>query len=420
MKETKIKSIEAREVLDSRRNPTIEVKLITYQGVFLDSVPSGASKGKYEAKELRDKNGGVKKAVENVNKIIAPVLKKENSLDQKRVDKILIQLDGTKNKSKLGANSILGVSMAVCRAGAAAQNLPLYKYISQLISPVVNSTNSTAVENVLYLPIPCFNIINGGKHAKDGLAIQEFMVIPQAKTFEENFQIGKEVFTTLKKILEKRIGSSFLKIGDEGGFVPSISKTQEALDLIIGTIKEAGRQKTTKIGLDCAASHFWKKGKYRLDQKVFQQEDLIDFYRFFIKKYPISLLEDPFAEEDLRGFKRITQKFGKKIIIVGDDLTTTNPQRIKLAKKQRLCNGIIIKPNQIGTISETLEAAKLAKSFGWKIIVSHRSGETKDDFIADLAVGIKADFIKAGAPGPKERMAKYNRLLEIEKEHRNF
>ena len=258
------------------------------------------------------------------------------------------------------------------------------------------------------------------------------MVVPQAKTFQENFQIGKEVFITLKKILEKKIGKSSLlnsagdgitgseatslKIGDEGGFTPPISKTQEALDLLIGAIKEAGCQKTTKIGLDCAASHYWKKGKYRLDQRVFRQEDLIDFYRFFIEEYPISFLEDPFAEEDLRGFKKITQKLGEKVIIVGDDLTVTNTGRIKLAKQQRLCNGIIIKPNQIGTITETLTAAKLAKSCGWKIVVSHRSGETKDDFIADLAVGVGADFIKAGAPGPKERMAKYNRLLEIERE----
>jgi enolase len=413
MKENKIKSIKAREILDSRGNPTIEVKLITQHGVFLDSVPSGASKGKYEAKELRDKNGGVRKAVENANKIIAPVLKKENSLDQKRVDKILIQLDGTKNKSKLGANAILGVSMAVCRAGATTKGIPLYAHISEIFNYKLQTTNYK-------LPQPCFNIINGGKHAKGELDIQEFMIIPQAKTFQENFQRGKEVFATLKKILEKRIGKSSLKVGDEGGFAPTISKTQEALDLLIGAIKEAGCQKTVKIGLDCAASYFWKKGKYRLDQRLFRQEDLIDFYRFFIKKYPISLLEDPFAEEDLRGFKKITQKFGKKIIIVGDDLTTTNPQRIKLAKQQRLCNGIVIKPNQIGTITETLTAAKLAKSFGWKIVVSHRSGETKDDFIADLAVGIGADFIKAGAPGPKERMAKYNRLLEIEKEIKNF
>lgn len=399
----KIKSIQAREILDSRGSPTIEVELITYQGFFRASVPSGVSRGKYEAKELRDKDGGVKKAVENVNKIIAPVLKKENSLDQKRVDKILIQLDGTKNKSNLGANAILGVSMVVCRAGAREKNLSLWQYINRL---------SFAKSK---LPKPCFNIINGGKHAAEGLDIQEFMVIPQAKTFQENLQIGKEVFATLKKILEKRIGPSFLKVGDEGGFAPPISKTQEALDLISGAIKEAGYQKTAKIGLDCAASHFLKEGKYRLDQRVFPQEDLIYFYRLFIEKYPISLLEDPFGEEDFDGFKKITQKFGRKVIIVGDDLTTTNLERIKLARKKKLCNGIILKVNQIGTISETLEAAKLAKSFGWKIVVSHRSGETTDDFIADLAVGVGADFIKAGAPEPKERMAKYNRLLEIEK-----
>ncbi len=364
-----IKSLRAREILDSRGKSTVEVELETSNGVFVASVPSGISQGKYEAVGLK-----AEKAIKNVNEIIAPELKGKDPRKQKEIDELMIELDGTENKSKLGANAILAVSIAVCRAGAAAENISLWKYISQ--------TAKTKPD----LPAPSVLLIEGGAHAKNKLDFQEFMIVMK-------FLQAKEIYQKLGDILGADLGY-------EGGFAPQISTAKEALDLI----SEAAEGYNVKIGLDCAASQF-KKNKYSLN-----------FYQNLIKKYPIIFLEDPFGEENWDGFQKITKKIGDRVIIIGDDLLTTNIKRIKEAKNKKACNGAIIKPNQIGTVTETFEAAKLAKSFGWKIMVSHRGGDTLDNFIADLAVGIGADFIKSGGPFKPERVAKYNRLLEIEKE----
>lgn len=432
-----IKSIKAREILDSRGNPTLEVELTADFGKFLASVPSGASTGKYEAVELRDggkryKGKGVLKAVANVNEIIAPKLKGKDATQQKQIDDLMIKLDGTKNKAKLGANAMVGVSMAVCRAGAVAKNLPLFKYIAEL------SENYSP----LILPTPCFNIINGGAHAGNNLNIQEFMVVPyagsfkkiqpgrlnvvknrpQVKPFAMSLQMGAEIYQELKKTIKKKYTKLATNIGDEGGFAVPVDLPGEALSLISKAIKNLNYKRKTKIILDVAASQFYKKTTYETQMGRFSREDLTKYYLKLIKKYPVIALEDPFAEGDLKGWKLLKNKIQavrSKVIIIGDDLTVTNPSRIKLAFREKLCNGVIIKVNQIGTITETIRAVTIAKSYGWKIMVSHRSGETKDDFIADLSVGIGADFIKSGAPARGERVAKYNRLLKIEEELKN-
>lgn len=409
-KSSKIKTIKAREILDSRGNPTVEVDLITEQGLFRASVPSGASKGKYEAMELRDggkryQGQGVEKAVRNVNKIIAPKLKGKDVIRQKEIDNLMIKLDGTENKSKLGANAILPVSIAVCRAGAAAKNLSLYSYIAQL------AENSSPLTE---LPSPAFNIINGGVHAGNELDFQEFMIVPQAKIFKKSLEIASEIYQELKNIIKEKYLGSAINLGDEGGFAPPVRAPEEALNLILEAAQNLGYQKKFKIILDVAASQFFIDEKYKLKIGVFTKEELLNYYLDLIEKYPIIGIEDPFAEEDWQGFRRITKTFGKKIIILGDDLLATNPKRIKEAHQKKACSGLILKPNQIGTVTETIEAAKLVSQYGWKIMVSHRSGETCDDFISDLAVGIGADFIKAGAPARGERVAKYNRLLRIE------
>jgi len=435
-KNSKIKNIKAREILDSRGNPTIEVELETDFGVFRGSVPSGASKGKYEAMELRDgldarpsreaggpvlgkryHGMGVLKAVKNVNEIIGPKLIGEDTANQTKIDEILINLDGTENKAKLGANAILPVSMAVCRAAAAAKNLSLYQHINEIYTGLT-CVKLTPVRPVS-LPIPCFNVINGGAHAGNDLDVQEFMIVPQKMSFSENLQVASEIYHQLKEILEKKFGKLATNLGDEGGFAPPIRFPQEAIELILEAAKKLNYE--VKIILDVAASQFFKNGKYRMKIGVFSREGLLNYYSDLIQKYPIMGLEDPFSEDDFAGWKMLNSKFlipNSKFLIIGDDLTVTNPRRIKMAKEKEDCNAMILKINQIGTITEALEAAKLAKSFGWKIIVSHRSGETNDDFISDLAVGIGADFIKAGAPARGERVAKYNRLLKIEEELR--
>jgi len=399
-----IKSIKAREIINSRGEPTVEAEVETEDGVFRASVPSGASRGKYEAVELKDGGNrlfgqGVLKAVKNIKEIIEPKLKGEDVSDQKEIDEILIKLDNTKDKSKIGANAILAVSIACCKAGAKAKNIPLYQYISQI-------SNST-----FKLPRPCFNILNGGMHAGNDLDIQEFMVIPQMEGFKENLRIGVEIYQELKKILEKRFGKSAINIGNEGGFAPPLNKTKDALDLVMEAVGSAGYVEKVKIGLDCAASRFFEKGKYILESKKLNSEELLNFYQDLTKEYPILFFEDPFEQDDWQAWEKMSN-----LLVVGDDLTVTNPERIKKAYEKKACNGMILKPNQIGTVSETIEAAKLAKEFGWKIIVSHRSGDTCDDFIADLAVGLSADFIKSGAPARGERVTKYNRLLRIEQE----
>lgn len=392
---SKIDKLKAREILDSRGNPTVEVELRTHKGVFKASVPSGASRGKHEAKEIK-----AARAVKNVNEIIAPKLKGKDPTKQKGIDELMIKLDGTKNKKNLGANAILPVSIAVCRAGANSKGLALWKYISQIIKIRPR------------LPRPCFNIINGGVHADNNLEIQEFMIVPNYNSCSKSLEVTKKVFEKLKKTLDRDFGRKGIEMGDEGGFAPPIDNDKEALDYILKIIKNL----KIKIGLDCAASQFYSKGKYRIDDKDFNRDTLLEFYKDIVKKYPIIFIEDPFFEKDTKGFSKITKELGKKINIIGDDLLATNIEKIKQAKNRKACSGAIIKPNQIGTVTETLEAVKLVKSYKWKIIVSHRSGETMDDFIADLAVGVGADFVKSGGPTKPERLVKYNRLLKIEEE----
>jgi len=339
-------------------------------------------------------------AIKNVNEIITPKLKGLYPKNQNEIDELMIKLDGTKNKSKLGANAILAVSMAVCRAGAASKKIPLYQHVADL----------AGILSPLSLPFAGFNILEGGVHANNDLEIQEFMIVPQKRTFRENLVLVNKIFQNLKEILVKNYGNE-IKIGDEAGFAPQISKTEQALFLLKNAI---GENQDVKIAIDCAASQFYNNGKYLLEDKEFTRTGLLDFYKDLAQRFHIIFIEDPFDQDDWEGFKEITKTLSPKITIVGDDLTTTNIKRIKEAYNKFACNGIILKLNQIGTVSETIEAAKLAKSFGWKTIVSHRSGETLDDFIADLAVGVEADFIKSGSPAKEERMVKYNRLLEIE------
>ena len=425
---SKIKNIIAREIKDSRGNPTVEVELETgpirgYPGVFVASCPSGASTGKNEALELRDEDGkGVLKAIKNVNEIIAPKLKGKDVLNQKEIDELMIGLDGTENKSKLGANAVLPVSMAVCRAGAGSKKIPLYRHIFELCD-VGHRTE-------LKIPFAMFNVLEGGAHADNELSVQEFMAVSQKKTFAENLVLCNKVFNNLKNLIEKNFlpagrQAAELGMGDEGGFAPKISKTEQALYLL----KNAIGAEDIKIALDCAASQFYKDGKYILEGREFSKNELLEFYSDLAARFSIILIEDPFAEEDWDGFESVVDKFshspvnGRDMIVVGDDLTTTNIKKIREAHNKNACNGVILKLNQIGTVSETIEAASLAKSFnsprgeaGWKTIVSHRAGETMDDFIADFSVGIGADFIKSGSPAKPERMVKYKRLLEIEKE----
>jgi enolase len=412
---SKIKHIKAREILDSRGNPTIEIELETDFGKFFASVPSGASKGKYEAVELRDGGKryfgkGVKKALKNIEEIISKRLRGFDVTKQKEIDQILTELDGTENKSKLGANAICGVSMAVYRAGAEAKRIPLYKYIS-------------GIENwkleIGKFPQPSFNIINGGVHAGNDLDFQEFMICPKEKSFSENLRIGAEIYHKLKEIIAKKYGKLATNLGDEGGFAPPIKDPEIAIKLILEAAKSLNYQNKISIILDVAASQFFDGKKYKTKIGNFSGKELAKFYLKLIKKYPIEGIEDPFAQDDFESWENFSSYFklpSSNFLIIGDDLTVTNPKRIKMAKEKGLCNAIVIKINQIGTVTEAIEAAKLAKSFGWKIMVSHRSGETTDDFISDFAVGIGADFIKSGAPARGERVAKYNRLLKIEEE----
>lgn len=407
-----IKAIKAREILDSRGNPTIEVDLKTQKGIVRAAVPSGVSTGVYEALELRDGGKrycgkGVQKAVDNVNKIISKKLINKK-INQKEIDKLMIKLDKTKNKSKLGANAILAVSMAVCKAGALEKKTPLYKYIGSLIK-----------NKKFTLPVPSMNIIEGGAHAGNRLDIQEFMILPVgAKSFRQAMQMGAESYHALKDILKKKYGKNAINVGDEGGFAPPLGKTKEALDLISIAIRSAGYSGKIKIGLDCAASGFYdaKKKKYILEGKAVEPMDLVDAYKRLAREYPIVSIEDPFHEEDFENFYVLTKEIGKKVQIVGDDLLVTNTERIKKAIDLEACNALLLKVNQIGTVTEAIEAAQLARKYRWSVMVSHRGGETEDGFIADLVVGLAAKQIKSGAPCRAERTAKYNQLLRIEEE----
>jgi enolase len=392
MKNNNIKLIKARKILNSRCELTVEAEVETDKGLFIASVPAGASKGKYEAKTVEPL-----KAIENIEQIIAPKLIGQDSTDQKKIDEILIQLDNTKDKSNLGANAILAVSTACCRAGAG--DVPLYQHINK--------------KGDWLKPMPCFNILNGGAHAGNDLDIQEFMIVPQEETFEENVEKGAKIYQALKEILKKKYGKSAINLGDEGGFAPNINKTKQALDLIMQASELVGYSEKIRIGIDCAANQFYKNGIYEIEEEKKTSLELLEFYKDITNQYPILFLEDPFAEDDLNGFAEIMKDKGSIENIIADDLTVTNPEKIEMAKEKNLCNGIILKPNQIGTITEAIKAGELAKKFGWKIIVSHRSGDTCDNFIADLAVAISADFIKSGAPARGERISKYNRLLRI-------
>lgn len=407
---SKIKNLKAREILNSRGEPTVEVELTTESGVFMASVPSGVSKGKYEAVELRDggtrhQGKGVLTAVRNVNQVIAPKIISKDAVKQKEIDELMIEMDGTENKSKLGANAILAVSIAVCRAGATER--PLWKWISEL------SVREPA------LPSPFILCIEGGLHGKGALDIQEFMVVAQADLFSDKFHAATEIHHALQQILEKNYGELGTKIGIEGAFTPSLKGTKEALDLLIKAISKAGYENKVKVVLDAASSSFFRNGKYSFEGKTLNREELSEFYLNLCQKYPILAIEDPFAEDDWEGWKILMSNIKNQLLIIGDDLTVTNQKRFKMAEQEHCVNAVIIKPNQIGTVTETIAAICLAKKFDWKVVISHRGGDTLDDFIADLAVGSGADFIKSGAPTKKERMAKYNRLLRIEEELKN-
>ena len=403
--------IKGREVLDSRGNPTVEAEVILSNGIKERAiVPSGASTGKYEAVELRDKDNrylgkGVKKAVENIQNIIAPALIGLDVKEQMLIDKIMCEIDGTENKSNLGANAILAVSMACAKAAAKSLNLPLYRYLGGVLTYVT--------------PISFMNILNGGAHADNNLDIQEFMILPVgAEKFKEALRIGVEVYHTLKKVLkEKNLSTT---VGDEGGFAPNLKSNKEALDLICEAIEKAGYVVGIDVllALDCASSEFYieEKDKYFFEGKELSKEELIKYYENLVKEYPIVSIEDPMAEEDYEGWKLITKALGNKIQLVGDDLFVTNPKRLLKGIKEGLANAILIKLNQIGTVTETLQTIELAHKNKYKTIISHRSGETEDPFIAHLAVAVNSGQIKTGAPCRSERNAKYNELLRIEEE----
>lgn len=404
--------IRAREVLDSRGNPTVETEVILDDGsVGRAIVPSGASTGKFEALELRDKDEkrykgkGVLKAVRNVNEIIAPKLIGMNVFQQAEIDRQMLELDGTENKSKLGANAILSVSMAVARAAANYLGIPLYRYIGGVNSKV--------------LPVPFMNVINGGKHADNNLDIQEFMIVPVGfDSFKEALRCGAEIFHTLKKLLHDE--GHVTSVGDEGGFAPNLSSNEEAIKVLLKSIEKAGYKpgKDVFIALDCAASSFYDEEKkvYFIDNDEKSSEALLGYYEELVAKYPIVSIEDPFAEEDWEAFVKLTERIGDKVQIVGDDLYVTNINRLKKGIEMKATNSILIKLNQIGTVTETLDTIEYAKTRGLTCIISHRSGETEDTFIADLAVGTNSGMIKTGSLSRSERIAKYNRLLRIEEE----
>ncbi|MBW1615133.1 MAG: phosphopyruvate hydratase [Deltaproteobacteria bacterium] len=409
---TEIVEIIAREILDSRGNPTVEADVWTQSGeVGRAAVPSGASTGTNEALELRDKDKkrydgkGVKNAVKNINEKIKPKIIGYNSADQTTIDKLLINLDGSSDKSNLGANAILAVSMACAKAAAVTLGMPLYRYIGGIYAN--------------RLPMPMMNIINGGAHALNNLDIQEFMIIPiGAKTFSHALQIGAETFHTLKKILKQKGANT--GVGDEGGFAPNLSSNEEAIKYIMEAIKKAGYTpgQDIAIGLDAAATEFYKKGKYNLksEGKKFTAEQVIDYYDKLIDKYPIISIEDGLAEQDWENWALMTERLGAKVQLVGDDIFVTNPALLQKGIENQVANSILIKLNQIGTLTETINAIQTAKNAGYNTVISHRSGETEDTFIADLAVATNSGQIKTGSLSRSDRIAKYNRLLRIEEE----
>ncbi|XP_067659054.1 enolase-like [Haliotis asinina] len=415
-----ITSLHARQIFDSRGNPTVEVDLRNENGLFRAAVPSGASTGIYEALEMRDKikgdyhGKGVSNAVNNVNNIIAKefVGKEIDLRDQNAVDELLLKLDGTENKSKLGANAMLGVSLAVCKAGAAAKNIPLYRHIADL-----------AGKKEVILPVPAFNVINGGTHAGNKLAMQEFMILPTgASSFTEAMKMGTETYHHLKAVIKKKYGQDACNVGDEGGFAPNILENKEGLELVKTAIENAGYTGKIQIGMDIAASEFCKEKKYDLNFKSkdsnpdewLSSDALADLYKSFAKDYPIVSIEDPFDQDDWEAYTKFTGSVDFQV--VGDDLLVTNPKRVQKGIDIKACNCLLLKVNQIGTVSESIQACKMSQDAGWGVMVSHRSGETEDTFIADLVVGLCTGQIKTGAPCRSERLAKYNQILRIEEE----
>ncbi len=405
-----ILDIHAREIIDSRGNPTVEVEVVLESGVMATAaVPSGASTGEREALELRDgdkeyfKGKGVTKAVNNILEEIAPHVEGLDSDDQAFIDNLMIQLDGSENKGRLGANAILGVSMAICRATSDEVGLPLYRYIGGA--------------NAKVLPVPMMNILNGGAHADNTLDIQEFMIMPAGlETFSDALRAGSEIFWTLKNILHDAGHNT--SVGDEGGFAPNLNTNEEALSLIMKAIEEAGYKPGEDIllALDCAASEFSKNGKYAFEGKNISADDMIEYYSSISSKYPILSIEDGLSENDWDGWKKLTDALGDKIQLVGDDLFVTNTKILAEGIEKRISNSILIKLNQIGTVTETLDAIEMARSANYTAVISHRSGETEDTTIADLAVACNTGFIKTGSLARSERIAKYNRLLRIEEE----
>lgn len=406
----KLLSIDAREVLDSRGNPTLEVEVLLESGITgTSTVPSGTSTGKREALELRNGDKmrfhgkGILNAIKNIKEKIAPRLRGMNSEDQVAIDNTMIELDGTENKRSLGANAILGVSIAVCRASAREKGIPLYKYIGGC--------------NAKELPVPMMNIINGGAHANNNLDIQEFMIIPVGlSSFSNALRAGAEIFHTLKEILKKRGLNT--GVGDEGGFAPDLPNNEEAIALIMEAAEMSGYVpgKDIYLAIDVAASRFYKDGFYNLEGKMLSTIDMVSYYEEMISKYPLLSIEDGLSEDDHEGWKVLTERLGKKVQIVGDDIFATNTAMIKRGIEEKIANSVLIKPNQIGTLTETLDAIELAKRAGYTAVVSHRSGETEDTTIADLAVACNTGFIKTGSLTRGERIAKYNRLLKIEME----
>jgi enolase len=401
-----IKEVRAREILDSRGFPTVETEVFTKGGFGRASVPSGASIGTYEAIELRDGGQrfygkGVLNACRNVNEVIAPDIVGMDSCDLSDIDEKMIQLDGTENKSKLGANAILSVSLAIVKAAAHTARVPLFKHLNK---------------ESRVLPVPLMNIINGGKHAGNNLAIQEFMVIPAGvDSIREALRVGSEIYMELKKFLKDRYGPMAINVGDEGGFAPPIPNAEDAFSSLVEAIKRAGySEKEVKLAIDAAASTFFKDGKYSMGGKALSSGELLDYYSTLVEEYPIISIEDPFEEEDYSSFAAITNRLGNKIQIVGDDLFVTNIKRLRKGIDLGAANSILLKVNQIGTLTESIAVAKFAVKNGYTVVVSHRSGETEDCYIADLAVALGTGQIKTGAPARGERVSKYNQLLRIE------
>lgn len=423
-----IKTIKARPIFDSRGNPTVEADIHLSDGTwYRAAVPSGASTGVYEALELRDggkayMGKGVQKAVDNVNKIIGPALVGKDPTDQTGIDNFVVQeLDGTQNewgwcKQKLGANAILAVSLAVCKAGAGVLKIPLYQHIANL-----------AGNKEIIMPVPAFNVINGGSHAGNKLAMQEFMILPTgASSFKEAMLIGTEVYHNLKAVIKKKYGQDATNVGDEGGFAPNIQDNREGLELLKTAIAKAGYTDKVVIGMDVAASEFYNDSDKLYDLNFKEEnndgkaklkgDDFIKLYESFVSEYPILSIEDPFDQDDWAHYTKINELLGDKVQIVGDDLLVTNPKRVAYAIKAKACNALLLKVNQIGSVTESIEAVIMSKKAGWGVMTSHRSGETEDSFIADLAVGLSTGQIKTGAPCRSERLAKYNQLLRIEEE----